>query len=262
MTPTDKNFTVATAFMRNEQATTYRWVLQQIKHLYYLSAVSTGNEQDSRAHEPVWTSQVLHFGVETTNSVESEHSVLKLWLSTCHGDLDTVFLNIDSLIEGHLALKKIWVEIKRAPEIIVDPKNKCGLYLRTSHGLRCSCELITWFEHVLPIQLDDIEAFWRTLEIDGFSCSQEKDMDMDSEIRALADLLDQISTGPISKLQKDDGRRTQQNGTSRIGSTCQLLMERYKSQAVPIRVLALDPVWVPIRVWVPVGWERQTATSA
>ncbi|KAI5678146.1 hypothetical protein M9H77_09096 [Catharanthus roseus] len=33
MTPTGKNFTVASAFMRNEQATTYRWVLQQIKHL-------------------------------------------------------------------------------------------------------------------------------------------------------------------------------------------------------------------------------------
>ncbi|KAI5672670.1 hypothetical protein M9H77_13034 [Catharanthus roseus] len=37
----------------------------------------------------VWTSQVLHFRVETTNWAESEHSVLKLWLSTCHGDLDT-----------------------------------------------------------------------------------------------------------------------------------------------------------------------------
>ncbi|KAI5653160.1 hypothetical protein M9H77_30347 [Catharanthus roseus] len=28
MTPTSKNFTVANAFMQNEQATTYRWVLQ------------------------------------------------------------------------------------------------------------------------------------------------------------------------------------------------------------------------------------------
>ncbi|KAI5680370.1 hypothetical protein M9H77_01597 [Catharanthus roseus] len=75
MTPTGKNFTVAITFMCNEQATTYRWV---------------------------WTSQVLHFGVETTNRAESEHSVLKVWLSTCHGDLDTVFLNIDSLIQGRL----------------------------------------------------------------------------------------------------------------------------------------------------------------
>ncbi|KAI5682018.1 hypothetical protein M9H77_03246 [Catharanthus roseus] len=51
--------------------------------------------------------QVLHFGVETTNYAESEHSVLKLWLSTCHGDLDTVFLNIDSLIEGRIAEIKL-----------------------------------------------------------------------------------------------------------------------------------------------------------
>ncbi|KAI5648968.1 hypothetical protein M9H77_34973 [Catharanthus roseus] len=127
----------------------------------------------------VWTSQVLHFMVETTNRVDSEHSALELWLLTCHGDLDTAFLNIDSLIEGeiveikslleylslkekynaksnpilknvsnnisHLALKKIWFEIKRAPEIIDDPKNKCGHYLRTPHGLVCSCELITYY---------------------------------------------------------------------------------------------------------------------
>ncbi|KAI5659483.1 hypothetical protein M9H77_28276 [Catharanthus roseus] len=32
MTPTAKNFTVAIAFMCNERATTYRWILQQIKH--------------------------------------------------------------------------------------------------------------------------------------------------------------------------------------------------------------------------------------
>ncbi|KAI5675857.1 hypothetical protein M9H77_06807 [Catharanthus roseus] len=44
LTPTGKKFTVATAFICNEQATTYRWVLQQIKHLYFSLAMSTGNE--------------------------------------------------------------------------------------------------------------------------------------------------------------------------------------------------------------------------
>ncbi|KAI5674165.1 hypothetical protein M9H77_14529 [Catharanthus roseus] len=39
MTPTGKNFTVATTFMYNEQAMTYRCVLQQIKHLYFTSAM-------------------------------------------------------------------------------------------------------------------------------------------------------------------------------------------------------------------------------
>ncbi|KAI5682914.1 hypothetical protein M9H77_04142 [Catharanthus roseus] len=64
----------------------------------------------------VWTGQIIHFGVETTNRVESEHSVLKLWLSTCHGDLDTVFLNIDWLIEGHIAYIKSSLEFSRLKE--------------------------------------------------------------------------------------------------------------------------------------------------
>ncbi|KAI5668130.1 hypothetical protein M9H77_17983 [Catharanthus roseus] len=53
MTPTGKNFTVATAFMCNEQATTYRWVLQQIKHLYISSATSTGNGSILNDGEPI-----------------------------------------------------------------------------------------------------------------------------------------------------------------------------------------------------------------
>ncbi|KAI5666542.1 hypothetical protein M9H77_16395 [Catharanthus roseus] len=48
-----------------------------------------------------WTKSHMHFGVETTNWAESEHSVLKLCLSKCHGNLDTVFLNIDLLNSRH-----------------------------------------------------------------------------------------------------------------------------------------------------------------
>ncbi|KAI5668785.1 hypothetical protein M9H77_18638 [Catharanthus roseus] len=54
--------------------------------------------------------------VETANRAEREHSVLKLWLSTCHGDLDTVFLNIDSLIEGQIAEIKTSLEISKLKE--------------------------------------------------------------------------------------------------------------------------------------------------
>ncbi|KAI5648061.1 hypothetical protein M9H77_34066 [Catharanthus roseus] len=60
--------------------------------------------KDEEVAQRVWTSQVLHFGVETTNRAESEHSVLKLWLSTCHGNLDTIFFNIDSLIQAQVAV--------------------------------------------------------------------------------------------------------------------------------------------------------------
>ncbi|KAI5664503.1 hypothetical protein M9H77_23826 [Catharanthus roseus] len=248
MTPTGKNFIVATAFIRNEQATTYRWVLQQIKHLYFSNEMSIENQQDLNAHEPklnplahkfetVWTSRVMHFGVDTTNRAESEHSLLKLWLLTCHGDLDIVFLNVDSLIRSqiadiksslknsktkenfnaksnpilrnisnkisYLALKKISVEITRVAKIIDDPQNNCGHYMRTSHGLPYSCELITQFENMLPIQLVNIEAFYMTLEIGSFHPSSKgKEMDMDSKMHSLTDLLHQISTGPISKVRE------------------------------------------------------------
>ncbi|KAI5667448.1 hypothetical protein M9H77_17301 [Catharanthus roseus] len=182
---------------RDEQSTTYRWTkcYNRPEFLHYL--FNTWLNPLAHKFVMVWTGQVMHFGIETTNRVESEHLVMNLWLSTYHGDLDIVFLNIDLLIEGqitdiksslefsrlkekfnaksnpilktvsnkisHLALKKIWIEIKRAPEIIDDPKNKCGHYLRTSH---------------------------------------EKNMNMDSEMRDLADLLDQISIGSTSKLER------------------------------------------------------------
>ncbi|KAI5656509.1 hypothetical protein M9H77_25302 [Catharanthus roseus] len=224
MTPTDKNFTVASAFMRNEQATTYRWTKWKTRpdFLHYLF----NNWLNPFAHKFVrcWTKSHMHFGVETTNRADSEHLVLKLWLSTCHGDLDTIFLNIDSLIEGqivdikaslefskskeknnaksnhnhifyivsnkisHLAFKKIWSEITRATGIYDDPKNKYGHYLRTSHGLSCACELITRFAHVLPIHLYDINAFWKTLEI-GCHHPSARPQDMDSEMCSLTDLL-------------------------------------------------------------------------
>ncbi|KAI5668193.1 hypothetical protein M9H77_18046 [Catharanthus roseus] len=64
----------------------------------------------------VWTSQVLHFGVETTNRVEKKHSVLKLWLSTCHSDLDTVFLNVGSIIESQIAEIKSSLEFSKLKE--------------------------------------------------------------------------------------------------------------------------------------------------
>ncbi|KAI5681384.1 hypothetical protein M9H77_02611 [Catharanthus roseus] len=89
---------------------------------------------------------------------------------------------------NHLALKRIWLEISRAPEIIDDPKYKCGHYMRISHGFPCSCELITRFDHMLPIQLVDIEAFWKKLEIGSWYPSAQQH-DIDSEMHSLINLL-------------------------------------------------------------------------
>ncbi|KAI5658084.1 hypothetical protein M9H77_26877 [Catharanthus roseus] len=215
MTPIGKNFTVATAFMCNEQTMTYRW-------------------HGSILNDGFWTSQVLYFGVETTNRVERKHSVLKLWLSTCYGDLDTVFLNIDSLIKGqiveiktsleisklkekysaksnviltnisnkisHLGLK-IWLEIKKASEMVENPENKCLHYIRKLHSLPCACELLGRCQYLLPLQEEDVYIFWRKLEI-GVDIPNVHEGDMNSEMRDLTSILEEISTGPISKVQK------------------------------------------------------------
>ncbi|KAI5648500.1 hypothetical protein M9H77_34505 [Catharanthus roseus] len=111
----------------------------------------------------------MHFGVETTNRAESEHSVLKLWLSTCHGDLDTVFLNIDLLIEGQIADIKVSLEFSKTKE---------------KHNAKSN--------HIFYI-LHDINAFWKTLEIGG-PHPLARQQNMDFEMRSLTDLLHQIST--------------------------------------------------------------------
>ncbi|KAI5668678.1 hypothetical protein M9H77_18531 [Catharanthus roseus] len=102
--------------------------------------------------------------------------IVPVWIATRHEDLDTVFLKIDSLIEGHiteikttleysrlkekdndnsnpiiaqlcynvshLALRIIKDEIKRALKILSDPENLCGHWIIMSHMLPCSCKLL------------------------------------------------------------------------------------------------------------------------
>ncbi|KAI5664907.1 hypothetical protein M9H77_24230 [Catharanthus roseus] len=147
----------------------------------------------------VWTSEVLHFGVETTNYAESEHSILKLWLSTCHGDLDTVFLNVDSVMkceeQCHIE------EYKQSHQSLGFEEDMSGHYLRKSHGLPCACELLGRYEHFLLLKLEDVSVFWRTLEI-RVDFPQAHARDMDFEIHDLTFMLDQISTGPTSKVRE------------------------------------------------------------
>ncbi|KAI5659456.1 hypothetical protein M9H77_28249 [Catharanthus roseus] len=128
MTPTGKNFTVATAFMRNEYATTYRW---------------------------------------TTNIAESEHSVLKLWLSTCHGDFDTMFLNIDYLIEGQISEIKTSLEISK---------------LKEKYGAKSN-----------PI-LKNIKI--------GVDISTVHERDINFKMHDLTSMLEEISTSLISKVRE------------------------------------------------------------
>ncbi|KAI5673884.1 hypothetical protein M9H77_14248 [Catharanthus roseus] len=205
MTPTGKNFIVAIAFIRNEQATTYGWGKR--------FNACCDREVFSRAYHMLYGRHIdQNVLAKLTEMIKDEEvalrSIADIKISLEYSRLKEKFNAKSNLVlknlsnnNSHLALKKVWVEIMRAPKIIDDLKNKCGHYLRTSHGLPCSCELITRFDHILPIQLDDIETFCKTLEIGGdHPCLQEKGMD--SKMHNLASLFDQISTGPISKVRE------------------------------------------------------------
>ncbi|KAI5649227.1 hypothetical protein M9H77_35232 [Catharanthus roseus] len=122
MTPTGKNFTVATAFIHIDQNVLAK-LTEMVKDEEVAQRFVNGswrkliNKLDEvEFQRKVWTSQVMHFGVATMNRAESEHSILKLWLSTRHGDLDTVFFNIDSLIQAQVSEIKYSLEISRLKE--------------------------------------------------------------------------------------------------------------------------------------------------
>ncbi|KAI5681560.1 hypothetical protein M9H77_02788 [Catharanthus roseus] len=189
LTLTGKNFNVATAFMGNEQATIYRWsglmlVIEDVFSKSYHMLCRRHIDQNLLAKltemikdEEVASRQIAEIKYSLAFSKHKEKFSEKS---------NPILKNISNNII-HLALKKILLEIKRACEIIDDLLNKCGHYLRKSHGLLCSCELIGQYEHLLPLKLEDVSVFWKTLEIG---------------IRDLASLLDQISTGPISKIRE------------------------------------------------------------
>ncbi|KAI5647813.1 hypothetical protein M9H77_33818 [Catharanthus roseus] len=148
--------------------------------------------KDEEVAQRVWTSQVLYFGVEITNQAESEHSVLKLWLSMCHGDLDTVFLNIDSLIQGQITEIKYTLEISKLKEKYGAKSNPIvkNLSNKISHlGLKKIMDELKKARQM------------RKLEI-GSDILEEHDRDMESEMRDLTSLLKEISTGPISNVRE------------------------------------------------------------
>ncbi|KAI5668789.1 hypothetical protein M9H77_18642 [Catharanthus roseus] len=92
-------------------------------------------------------------------------------------------------------------ELKKARQMVEEPDSNCLHYLRKSHGLPCACELVNRCQHLMPIQEEDVVIFWRKLEI-GSDIPEEHHRDMESKMRDLTSLLQEISTGPISNVQE------------------------------------------------------------
>ncbi|KAI5676293.1 hypothetical protein M9H77_07243 [Catharanthus roseus] len=150
--------------------------------------------KDEEVAQRLWTSQVLHFGVETTNRTESEHSVLRLWLSTYHGDLDTVFLNINSLIEGQIAEIKYSLEISKLKEKFFEKSN--AILKNISNKINHLALKKIWLE--IKKARGMVEDSGKI----GADIPDVHERDMDSEMRNLPSMLEEISMGPISKVPK------------------------------------------------------------
>ncbi|KAI5654385.1 hypothetical protein M9H77_31572 [Catharanthus roseus] len=221
MTLTGKNFSVVTAFMHNEQAMTYRrkigWVEDEVQRrldfLHYL--FNTWLNPHVHKFYRVWTSEVLHFGVETMNRAERKHSVLKLWHSMCHGDLDTVFLNIDSFIEGQIAKIKSSLEISKL-------KEKYGLKSNpVLKNIKTSVDILTMHERDTDSEMRDL-----TFMLDKISTSLiPKVREVRRLIKGVISLVlpddpcPPLTTPRKRQSRSDDGRRIQPKGISLIGNT-------------------------------------------
>ncbi|KAL2895747.1 hypothetical protein RDABS01_000745 [Bienertia sinuspersici] len=146
----------------------------------------------------VWTKNILHFGARPTNRVESAHAQLKSYIGTAIGAFHVIFPKIHDCIEAQLneikgemeksrtskphifmyhlfshlkfkitrnAIGKIQAEYDRCKHVGTDVM-ACDCENRTSYGLPCAHEMGMLPNKKCPIDVNDIHAFWKTLDMD------------------------------------------------------------------------------------------------
>ncbi|KAI5652716.1 hypothetical protein M9H77_29903 [Catharanthus roseus] len=87
--------------------------------------------------------------------------------------------------------------LKKARQMVEEPGSNYLHYLRKSHGLPCAYELVNQCQHLMTIQEEDVDIFWRKLEI-GSDIPEEHYRDIESEMHDLTSLLQEISTAIVN----------------------------------------------------------------
>ncbi|XP_019158464.1 PREDICTED: uncharacterized protein LOC109155202 [Ipomoea nil] len=180
------------------------------------------------------TDRYLNFGNHTTNRVESQHANLKKYLESSQSDLETSLDYIDRVIKSqdtsikssleqskivirhrfntsHFqelrgfvsihALNLIFNEFARS-QVGEFTFENCGCQLRTSCGLPCAHEQVTYF-NCKPIALDSIDIFWRKLDLSSSISLTNEDFGVEHELHMFKDQLKKQSrTGKFSILRK------------------------------------------------------------
>ncbi|XP_074300736.1 uncharacterized protein LOC141632047 [Silene latifolia] len=181
-----------------------------------------------------YTNQYLHLGNTTISRVESSHSILKAWLKSANLNLDTMWSRIHSmfvaqhskiryelevsrsrprngdrvlsLLQGNVAINAIKImeeEIKREIKLGNVLEDHCGCVLRVTHGLPCACTLIHLQRTGKRVHLEDVLAYWRTLEYDNVQTTPKTDNDELEELIAEARASDPAKKRVIIEKMRD-----------------------------------------------------------
>ncbi|OMO67846.1 hypothetical protein CCACVL1_20266 [Corchorus capsularis] len=96
---------------------------------------------------------------------------------------------------SHYCLTLLDAELRRMRELVDEVGDHCGCVLRITHDIPCACELKGAMESGIPISVDGINMFWRTLTM-GDQVEQSDDFvggnDMPEHQMYFQTLVDQI----------------------------------------------------------------------
>ncbi|XP_035839422.1 PKS-NRPS hybrid synthetase CHGG_01239 isoform X1 [Helianthus annuus] len=144
-----------------------------------------------------WTDKCRNFGQRTTNRVESQHANLKRYITrgsslvriarcvidiveTQYDEIQKSFTeSIEKTINhhrhplldnlrgkvSHEALDLLAKELMRKLEVLRKLNASCGCHMWLSCGLPCACRLENYKRTGRMLQLDDIDVFWRKLDL-------------------------------------------------------------------------------------------------
>ncbi|XP_058746892.1 uncharacterized protein LOC131619864 [Vicia villosa] len=153
-----------------------------------------------------WTNRVTHLGNTTTNRMESTHWRLKNMLTNSCGDLCASWEAVNTMLKLQLGsirvsfqksivniehryntpfyykfhsfvsrqcIQLIEKELERV-KFVGASKQRCGCYIRTTHGLPCACQLVGYHILGIPIPLESIHVFWTKLQISEYEVSPDE----------------------------------------------------------------------------------------
>ncbi|GER41794.1 ovarian tumour [Striga asiatica] len=130
------------------------------------------------------------------------------WVNNVAKSLGVVVIKKRSKFSRKNELRKMWLRCDRGGEYkdigsIEITAETCGCQLRTSCGLPCAHELNFYMKEDLFIPLQEIDVFWRTLDIPDPTVEEEDDVTCDAELeRFKKGFADQPKSGKVSFLRK------------------------------------------------------------